>query len=128
MSADVRERASSALITGSNGFVGRILCGTLAQHGWRVVGVSRRPGYRSGIPGVHDICLSLNTEPDRWHGILVSVSCVVHLAARVHQLGESAGRADDPYKVNVDGSRFVAEQAALAGVKRFVFLSSIKVN
>jgi nucleoside-diphosphate-sugar epimerase len=128
MPADVRERASTALITGSNGFVGRILCETLAQHGWKVVGVSRRPEYKSGIPGVHDICLSFNTAPDRWREIMVSIGCVVHLAARVHQLGESAVRADSPYKVNVDGSRFVAEQAALAGVKRFVFLSSIKVN
>jgi len=128
MPADGRERASTTLITGSNGFLGRMLCGTLAQHGWHVVGVSRRPGYSSGIPGVHDICLSLNTAPDRWRKIMVSMGCVVHLAARVHRLGESAGRGDDPYKVNVDGSRFVAEQAALAGVKRFVFLSSIKVN
>jgi nucleoside-diphosphate-sugar epimerase len=128
MPADVRERASTALVTGSNGFVGRILCETLAQQGWHVVGVSRRPAYRSGIPGAHDICLSLNTAPDRWREIMVSTGCVIHLAARVHELGKSAGRADDLYKVNVNGSRFVAEQAALAGVKRFVFLSSIKVN
>ena len=128
MLADVRERSSAALITGSNGFVGRILCGTLALHGWDVVGVSRRPAYRSGIPGVHDICLSLDAAPNRWRETMLSIGCVVHLAARVHQLGKAAGRADDLYKVNVDGSRFVAEQAAHAGVKRFVFLSSIKVN
>jgi nucleoside-diphosphate-sugar epimerase len=128
MPADFGERASTALITGSNGFVGRILCGTLAQHGWSVVGVSRRPDYRSGIPGVRDICLSLNSTPDRWREIMASIGCVVHLVARVHLLGEPAGRGDDSYKVNVDGSRFVAEQAVLAGVKRFVFLSSIKVH
>jgi UDP-4-keto-D-QuiNAc 4-reductase len=128
MSPDARNRAATALITGSNGFVGRILCGTLAQHGWHVVGASRRPAYTSGIAGVQDVYLSLNAEPDRWRGIMVSAGCVVHLAARVHKLRDAAGRGDDPYKVNVDGSRFVAEQAALAGVKRFVFLSSIKVN
>jgi nucleoside-diphosphate-sugar epimerase len=128
MPADVRERSSTALVTGSNGFVGRILCGTLAQHNWHVVGVSRRPAYRAGNSKIHDICLPLNTAPDRWREIMVSIGCVVHLAARVHQLDESAGPADDAYHVNVDGSRFVAEQAALAGVKRFVFLSSIKVN
>ena len=122
------ERASTALITGSNGFVGRVLCASLAQRGWHVVGVSRRPGCRLGISGVHDICLPLNTAPDRWREIMVSIGCVVHLAARVHQLGKPTGRADGLYKVNVDGSRFVAEQAALAGVRRFVFLSSIKVH
>ena len=74
------------------------------------------------------MCLSLNTAPDLWRESMVSIGCVVHLAARVHQSRDSVGRADELYKVNVDGSRFVAEQAALAGVKRFVFLSSIKVN
>jgi nucleoside-diphosphate-sugar epimerase len=128
MSGDACDKDSTALVTGSNGFVGRILCGMLAQHGWDVVGVSRRPAYRSGTPGVRDICLSLNTATDRWREIMVSIGCVVHLAARVHHLRGSAGGAEDPYKVNVEGSRFVAEQAALAGVKRFVFLSSIKVN
>jgi nucleoside-diphosphate-sugar epimerase len=128
MSADVRERTFTALITGSNGFVGHILCETLARGGWHVAGVSRRPEYRSGIPAVADICLSLNADADLWRRAMASVGCVVHLAARVHQLRESARRAAEPYKVNVDGSRFVAEQAALAGVKRFVFLSSIKVN
>jgi nucleoside-diphosphate-sugar epimerase len=59
---------------------------------------------------------------------MASAGCVVHLAARAHELRGPARHADDAYKVNVDGSRFVAEQAALAGVKRFVFLSSIKVN
>jgi len=128
MPADVREGVSTALITGSNGFVGRTLCETLAQHGWHVVGASRRPAFRSGIPGVHDVCLALNTAPDRWREAMTSVGCVVHLAARVHQLGECGENFDDSYRVNIDGSRFVAEQAALAGVKRFVFLSSIKVH
>jgi nucleoside-diphosphate-sugar epimerase len=128
MLADARERASTALITGSNGFVGRVLCETLAHRGWRVTAVSRRSGYRSGNPLVRDTCLSLNSDRDEWRRVMGSVGCVVHLAARVHQLGKSARNADDLYKVNVDGSRFVAEQAALAGVKRFVFLSSIKVN
>jgi UDP-4-keto-D-QuiNAc 4-reductase len=56
------------------------------------------------------------------------VQCVVHLAAHVHQI--TRGSAADPayQTVNVDGSRFVAEQAARAGVRRFVFLSSAKVN
>lgn len=128
MPADVRERHVTALITGSNGFVGSILCKTLAHGGWHVVGASRRPEYRSGILAVDDICLSLNSDPSQWRRVLGSVGCVVHLAARVHQLGETAGRSGGLYQVNVDGSRFVAEQAALAGVKRFVFLSSIKVN
>jgi nucleoside-diphosphate-sugar epimerase len=53
---------------------------------------------------------------------------VVHLAAQVHQLQASAQVTDGFYRVNVGGSLFVAQQAALANVRRFIFLSSIKVN
>jgi UDP-N-acetyl-alpha-D-quinovosamine dehydrogenase len=128
MPANAPANVSTALITGSNGFIGRTLCKTLAHNGWCVVGVSRRLDYGSGIPGVRDVCLSLNAAPDQWRQAMVSTSCVVHLAARVHQLEKTKGRHDVAYKVNVEGSRFVAEQAALAGVRRFVFLSSIKVH
>lgn len=64
-----------------------------------------------------------------WRGALAGVDCVVHLAARVHVMHE---RAADPLaefrKVNVDGSLALARQAVAAGVRRFIFVSSIKVN
>jgi UDP-glucose 4-epimerase len=120
--------AAGALVTGANGFVGRYLCQALANGGWRVIGASRKPMYSSGIPGVADVCLPLSSETEQWQSSLASLQCVVHLAACVHQLDASADAMKGFYDVNVEGSRFVAEQAALAGVKRFVFLSSIKVN
>jgi nucleoside-diphosphate-sugar epimerase len=53
---------------------------------------------------------------------------VVHLAARVHQPGRSAGGDADYVRVNLHGSEFVAEQALRAAVPRIIFLSSVKVN
>jgi len=64
-----------------------------------------------------------------WRAALSDVDCVVHLAARTHVLQETAVDALAAYRhINVDGTRRLAEQAAAAGVRRFVFLSSIKVN
>jgi nucleoside-diphosphate-sugar epimerase len=63
-----------------------------------------------------------------WRKALQSVHCVVHLAAHVHVMGSAARSVAKFRQVNVDGTRFVAEQAVHAGVRRFVFLSSIKVN
>jgi nucleoside-diphosphate-sugar epimerase len=121
-------KGAGALVTGANGFVGRFLCQVLANGGWRVIGANRQPIYSSRIPGVADVFLPLSSEAERWRCSLASVQCVIHLAARVHQLDAAARAMEGFYDVNVAGSRFVAEQAALAGVKRFVFLSSIKVN
>lgn len=102
----------AVLITGGRGFVGAQLCSTLAAHGWTV---RNEP-------------LRLTEDPDRWKVSLSSVFCVVHLAARVHRMGADR-EADDAYRrINVEGSRILAEQAANAGIGRFVFLSSIKVN
>ncbi len=64
-----------------------------------------------------------------WAGALADCSDVVHLAAHVHVMGGSARDvASDFHRVNVEGSENLARQAARAGVRRFVFLSSVKVN
>jgi UDP-4-keto-D-QuiNAc 4-reductase len=118
----------SVLVTGSGGFVGSHLCRTLAAGGWRVVAAQRRSGTANPSSRVEGAYLPLSSGEENWQNALKSVQCVVHLAARVHQLG-SAGKAAAAFRqVNVDGTRFAAEQAQRAGVRRFVFLSSIKVN
>jgi nucleoside-diphosphate-sugar epimerase len=67
-------------------------------------------------------------DPAKWQAAMASAHCVVHLAARVHQMGADLDAENAYHQMNVEGSRFVAEQAANAGVRRLVFLSSIKVN
>jgi UDP-glucose 4-epimerase len=100
----------------------------LVERDWRVVAGHRGRTSPADLPGVTAAYLPLSSEPDRWHHSLQSIECVVHLAAHVHQMAHGR-QEDDAYEaVNVAGSCFVAEQAARAGVRRFVFLSSAKVN
>ncbi len=115
------------LITGASGFIGRSLSAELPNHGHTV-----RVAVRSA--NVHldmferAIISSMDSETD-WSAALNSVNIVIHLASRVHVMYDKVA---DPLaefrKVNVDGTLKLAEQAAKVGVKRFIFISSIKVN
>jgi nucleoside-diphosphate-sugar epimerase len=119
---------SGVLVTGSSGFVGARLCRTLTAHGWRVVAASRQASGHPPIPGINDVRLSLSSGSESWQKALSSVRCVIHLAALAHQMGAASKAVGRFYEVNVEGSRFVAEEASRAGVRRFIFLSSVKVN
>lgn len=117
------------LITGGSGFVGKSLIKTLSMdQRYSLIASTRRThgSFPSGVRGVSGQELDGDTD---WQEALTDVGIVVHLAARVHVMHESDS---DPLtafrKVNVDGTLNLARQAASAGVKRFVFISSIKVN
>lgn len=102
------------LVTGASGFVGQALCPELRRRGHEVVAASRAE--------VGDIGPATD-----WP--LAGIEAVVHLAARVHVMADAAADPWGEYRrVNVEGTRRLAEQAAGAGVRRLVFLSSIKVN
>jgi len=76
------------------------------------------------ISGVGEI----NSRTD-WSAALAGVDCMIHCAARAHVMHETESDALAAYRaVNVDGSRQLAAQAAAAGVRRLVYLSSVKVN
>ena len=115
------------LLTGASGFVGRAVLASLLQR--RFVRVALRQPNAAGLPeGVEVVEISLSPDQD-WFEMLSGVFSVVHCAARVHVMIEGA---TDPLaefrRVNVDGTLRLARQAAEAGVRRFVFVSSIKVN
>jgi len=112
------------LITGATGFVGRILCETLDRAGHDVVAAVRAARGLPGERAVGDI------GPDTdWRGALSGVQAIVHLAARVHVMQDNAADPLAQYRAtNTEGALNLARQAARAGVKRFVFISSIKVN
>ena len=114
------------LITGASGFVGRSLCAMLHDLGWLVIATTRRT---TDVPGADTIAqLALGQQPADWRRVLTGVDCVVHLAGRVHQMG-TAAKDEQAFSVdNVEGSRFLAEASADVGVRRFVYISSIKVN
>lgn len=110
-------------VTGANGFVGRRLCAALRQQGTHV-----RALARSAVPGDdHRIVGDLGPET-RWDGLLDGVDCLVHCAARVHVLNDRHANPLEAFRtVNVEGTRALARAAAAQGVRRFVFLSSLKV-
>jgi len=115
------------LLTGASGFVGQAVLALLLQR--RPVRVALRQPDAAVLPeGVEVVEASLSQDQD-WVEALSGVSSVVHCAARVHVMNEEAA---DPLaefrRVNVDGTLHLARQAAEAGVRRFVFVSSIKVN
>lgn len=115
------------LVTGAKGFVGGRLCSSLIKD-YLVRGAVRRPNECSSIKGFHFVRGHLSADFD-WSIALAGISVVVHCAGRVHVMNEECSHPLAEFrKVNVDGTLCLANQAAAAGVKRFVFLSSIKVN
>ncbi len=114
------------LVTGANGFVGRALCRELLRRDRRVRAAIRRD---DDPPAGCELRLVGETGPDTdWGEALDGVDAVAHLAARVHVMRESAKDSIAAFRrTNVEGTLRLAEAAALAGVRRFVFLSSVKV-
>jgi len=114
------------LVTGANGFVGRALCKALHQSSYQVRTATRTNKHQTSPDQflVGDIIATT-----QWEQVLPDINVVIHLAARVHVMND---QAVDPLsefrKVNVAGTLNLARQAAMAGVKRFIFISSIKVN
>jgi nucleoside-diphosphate-sugar epimerase len=118
---------SRVLVTGSTGFVGRALCETLAAAGIVVRAALRNegPAPRGAVEraGVGDI--SSRTD---WRAALAEADAVIHLAARVHVMHDGPANADAYMETNTRGTMRLAEDCVAAGVRRLVFLSSIKVN
>ena len=115
------------LITGYNGFIGSALAQESIRRGKQIRGV-----VRSSCELPFDFETStvdiIDGETD-WNLLLQDSEVVIHLAARVHVMSDSAVDPLIEYrKVNTEGTLNLARQAVAAGVRRFVFLSSIKVN
>lgn len=116
---------ATVLVTGATGFIGRAVVAGLHRAGLSVIA-----GSRSGRP-IAGADRSLVLPDLAGDGDIVDalrpVDVVVHLAAHVHQMDASPDAADRYRRINTDGTRRLADQAAAAGVDRFVLLSSIKV-
>lgn len=119
--------ARRILITGATGFIGAALCRSLADRGTLV----RRALHSAGPadPRFEDALVGDIGGATSWQSALTGVDAIVHLAARTHVMDEHAADPLAEYRrINVDGTRALADAARAAGVRRFVFLSSIKVN
>ena len=111
------------LITGANGFLGSAIIATLEARGIPVRGAVRTLSLSDHVI-VGDIRSDTN-----WLPALKNIDTVVHTAARVHVMNDSFSDQIDEYrKVNVEGTLNLARQAVNSNVRRFIFISSIKVN
>ncbi|HVM00406.1 MAG TPA: NAD-dependent epimerase/dehydratase family protein [Egibacteraceae bacterium] len=109
-------RPRIAVVTGAAGFLGRAFRAALRARGWDVRGVDVRPGP--------DVTVGDVSRAGAWSGVLDGASLVVHAAAVVTEGGDPATF----WRVNVDGTRTVLDEAARAGVGRVLHLSATVVH
>jgi nucleoside-diphosphate-sugar epimerase len=121
---------AGVVVTGASGFIGRAVCAHLAAQQWRVRGLVRKlepmMAARAELLPVGDLAtMSVESLAD----VMRDATAIVHLAARVHRLEDVHPSSRDAYRrANVDVTQRLARAGAAAGVRHFVFASSVKVN
>lgn len=119
--ADIK---STVLVTGANGFVGKAVCEHLLG-----LGMDVRGAVRGNLLAPYHVKAPSLMANASWSAQLQNVAVIVHCAARVHVMSDTATDPLAAFRaVNTEGTLNLAKQAANAGVKRFIFISSIKVN
>jgi nucleoside-diphosphate-sugar epimerase len=114
------------LITGSNGFLGQYLSPFLTEKGYSVLAHTRK-AQTFDHPNISNINFDLNDNLDNIE--LNQVEIIIHCAGRAHVMNETAKSPLEAYRqINVQGTLNLAQKAVESGVKRFIYLSSIKVN
>lgn len=118
---------SHILVTGASGFIGRQLCEELLRRGHRVRAAVRAP---CRLPeGAEPVTVGAIDGWTYWSAALRDIDTVIHLAARAHVMKDkSADPLAEFLKVNLLGTANLAQQAAAAGIRRLVYVSSVKVN
>lgn len=118
---------SRVLVTGAAGFVGRALVARLPSRGAEVRAVVRRS--IQPVAGATQVLELGDLAQAAWEGVLEGVDAIVHLAARAHHANAASPGVEAAYRHdNVEATARLAEAALAAGVRRFVYASSIKVN
>jgi nucleoside-diphosphate-sugar epimerase len=118
------------LVTGANGFVGQRLCNRLLSEGYQVRGAVRSSGAAASLPeGTEVIAIEAIGPNTDWSLALEGMDAVVHLAARVHIMQEKATDPLGEFRyVNTVATEHLARSTAESGVRRLIYISTIKVN
>ena len=120
---------SHVFVTGAGGFVGQALCRRLLADGWRVRGAVRTSQGTIMPDGAEIIHIDHIERAVDWPPLLSGMDIIVHLAARVHVARETALDPSAAFReVNVRATERLAKAAAVAGVKRLIYISTVKVH
>lgn len=114
------------LITGSNGFLGQYLCQFLTEKNYSILAQTRK-SQAFAPSNISNINFDLNDNLDNVD--LSQVEVIIHCAGRAHVMNETAVSPLEAYRqTNVQGTLNLAKKAVQSGIKRFIYMSSIKVN
>ncbi len=119
------------LVTGGNGFIGKELVLSMLHQGSHmpVSGVRKKNKDENNSDEIKVVELGNLEEVADRRDLLRGIDVIIHTAARVHEAKENTKKSATKYqKINVDATLNLALDAIEVGVKRFIFLSSIKVN
>jgi nucleoside-diphosphate-sugar epimerase len=125
---DAPEGERIAVVTGATGFIGGYVCRTLLDRGWRVRGTVRHLDRTSDLPaGVEAVTWDIEREAAP-AALVSGAAAIIHLAGRAHRMDASARSDIAGYRrANVEATRMLLGAARRAGVRRFVYVSSVKV-
>ena len=114
-------------ITGINGFIGNRLSHALAAKGKLVTGFFRNPSPNLSSNKIEYVNIADIRDKNNWEYLLKGFDCLVHCAAKNHEMSNHKN-FEDFNSINAEATKDLAESAVKAGIKKFIFLSTIKVN
>ena len=118
---------SSICITGANGFIGSAISNYLFNNKIPILPIVRNKKNNLNHH-ISSVAIGEITSKTNWSNLLKNVDCIIHCAGIAHQTENKNSLAKIYKEVNVDSTLHLAEQASKIGVRRFIFLSSLKVN
>jgi nucleoside-diphosphate-sugar epimerase len=116
------------LVTGAYGFIGKSLCQNLISSNKSVIGVVRSINLTLGSPKIKYFSTGNTEFQKNCEETLIGLDCIIHCAGKAHVISKSKNDSLENYRLtNVEFTKYLAEKAAVVGVKRFIFLSSVGV-